>query len=197
LSRCQPAFDVIVIGPMIADIFPMRSSAGLLFVALLFLGGCAATDTMRPVPIAGGKVVGIPFGPRGPLNGAGNGYEVAFAGGVPGAIATQLVYKFVLTTPAGVTLKEVLIDDISDEQSVAALVDDQKPWVDKNIWHGETRAFDAKDPLLAWAYTVTPSTRVYRFTITDTAGIKTVLYQVSGYPPFIKAAMRSSWGEKY
>jgi hypothetical protein len=191
------AFDVIVIGPMIADIFPMRLPAGLLFVALLVLGGCAATDTLQPVPIAGGKVVGIPFGPRGPLSGKGNGYEVVFAAGVAGPTANLLVYKFALTAPAGVTLKEVLIDDISDEQSAAGLVDDQKPWLDGNLWHGETKPVDVKDPSLAWAYTVTPSMRVYRFTITDTAGIKTVLYQVAGYPPYIKAAMRFSWGEKY
>ena len=55
----------------------------------------------------------------------------------------------------------------------------------------------AKDPLLAWVYTVTNSMRVYRFTITDSTGKKTVLYQIGGYPSFIKAAMRSSWGEKY
>ena len=188
---------MIVIRLMIADIFPMRSPVGLLFIALVCLGGCAATDTLLPIPIAGGKVVGIPFGPRGPLSGAGNGYQIQFAGGLPGQTATQLVYKFALTAPAGVTLKEVLIDDISDEQSVAGLVDDQKPWLDGNFWHGETKPFDVKDPLLAWAYTVTPSTRVYRFTITDTAGIKTVLYQVAGYPQYVKAAMRASWGEKY
>jgi hypothetical protein len=182
---------------MIADVFPMKSSPYLLFLSALLFAGCSTTDNLRPVTIAGGKVVPIPFGPQGPINGAANGYEVQYASSVPGATATKLVYKFAFSAQPGVTLKRVVVDDISDEQSFPALIDDRKPWIDGNIWHGESQPFDDKDPILKWVYTVTPSTRVYRFTITDSAGKTTFLYQVVGYPQFIKAAMRFSWGEKY
>ena len=175
----------------------MKSFACLLFLPALFFAGCSTTDNLRPVTIAGGKVVPIPFGPHGPINGASNGYEVQYASSIPGATPTKIVYKFAFTAPAGVTVKRVVVDDISDEQSCAALIDDRKPWIEGNLWHGESQPFDAKDPLLKWVYTVTPSTRVYRFTITDSADKKTFLYQVVGYAQFVKAAMRFSWGEKY
>jgi hypothetical protein len=182
---------------MITDIFSMKSPAALLVLSVGFFAGCAATDNMRPIPIAGGKLVGIPFDSHGPMNGKANGYEIRGANAVPGATATQVVYRFALTAPPGVTLKRVVVDDISDEQSYPALLDDDKPWLDGNVWKGETPPFDNKDPHLKWVYTVTPSTRVYRFTITDSAGVTTILYQVTGYPQFMKAAMRFSWGEKY
>jgi hypothetical protein len=187
---------VIVIGVMIIDIFPMRIPPGLLLASLFILAGCSTTDNMRPVPIAGGKVVGIQFGPQGPLPGKADGYEVRFASMVPATGTNSVVYKFAFSAPAGVTLKHVVVDDISDEQS-SPLIDDQQPWVDNNFWHNETKPFENKNPLLAWVYTVTPSMRVYRFTITDAAGKHTVLYQLTGYPEFIKASIRRSWGEKY
>lgn len=191
------AFDVIVIGLMITDILPMKSSATLLVLSVCLFAGCSSTDNLRPIPIAGGKLVGIPFDSHGPMNGKANGYEIRGANAVPGATATQVVYRFAFTAPPGVTLKRVVVDDISDEQSYPGLIDDDKPWLDGNVWKGETPPFDNKDPNLKWVYTVTPSMRVYRFTITDSAGVTTILYQVTGYPPFIKAAMRFSWGEKY
>ena len=182
---------------MIAAFFPKHFSIGLLLVASLFLAGCGTSDVVvRPVFIAGGKLVGIPFGPHGPMPGKADGYLVEYAATVPGAVATQLIYKFAFVAPPATSLKHVVVDDISDEQS-GTLIDDQNPWLEENRWHAETRPYEVKDPLLAWAFTVTPSLRVYRFTITDAAGKQTILYQVTGYPEFMKAAMRSSWGEKY
>ncbi len=179
-------------------IFPMKLFPGLLLFSVLFFSACdTPTEKLRPVQIAGGKVVPIPFGPGGPINGKSNGYEVKYAVTVPIADTKSLNYKFSFTAPPGAKLERVVIDDISDEQS-SSLYEESKPWLDEhNEWKGETRVYDYKDPLLAWVYTVTPSMRVYRFTITDSTGKKTYLYQVTGYPDFIKAAMRFSWGEKY
>ncbi len=191
------AFDVIVIGLMITDIRSMKLSATLWVLSVCLFAGCSSTDNMRPVSIAGGKLVVIPFGPHGPMNGQANGYEVWGANAVPGATPTQLIYKFLLTAPSGVTLKRVVVDDISDEQSYPGIIDDDKPWLDGKIWKGETPPFDNKDPNLKWIYTVSPSVRVYRFTVTDSAGATTILYQVTPYPPYAKTAMRFSWGEKY
>lgn len=176
----------------------MKSFLGILFLSVLVFSGCSSpTDAIRPVPIAGGKVIGIPFGPKGPIPGKADGYEVRYALLVPVPNAKAVVYKFGFTAPPGTKLDRVVVDDISDEQS-SSMMDESKPWLDENNeWKGETKPYDNKDPMLRWAYTVTPSLRVYRFTITNSAGKKTVLYQVTGYPDFMKAAMRFSWGEKY
>lgn len=179
-------------------IFSMKSFPAILFLSVLIFSGCGApTVEKRPVPIAGGKLIGIPFGPHGPESGKADGYEVIYALSVPVENTKALVYKFGFSAPAGAKLERVVIDDISDEQS-SVMMDETKPWLDeKNEWKGETKPFDYKNPLLAWAYTVTPSLRVYRFTITNSEGKKTVMYQLTGYPDFVKKAMRFSWGEKY
>ncbi len=190
---------MIVIGLMFTDIPKIRFSAALFVASLLLLAGCSSTPatTMHPVPIAGGKLVGIPFGPGGPQPGRANGYEVLYAIAVPGEKTTQVVYKFGFTAPPSTKLQRVVVDDISDEQS-SAMIDDGQPWLDeKNMWRGEMKPLENKDPLLAWIYTVTPSMRVFRFTITDAAGKQTTLYQLTAFPPYIKSAMRYSWGEKY
>jgi len=199
IVHCLKAFHLIVIGLMRTAFFSMKSSLGLLLLSALIFSGCSSpTETMRPVTIAGGKVIGIPFGPGGPVPGKADGYEVRYAVTVPVENTKTLVYKFSFTARPGTKLERVVIDDISDEQSCPSMMDESKPWLDENNeWKGETKPYDYKNPLLAWVFTVTPSMRVYRFTITDTAGKKSVLYQVTGYPDFIKAAMRFSWGEKY
>ncbi len=189
--------DVIAIGTMMGNFSAMRVSTILVLALLVFAGGCSTSDIVkRPVPIAGGKVVGVLFGARGPLPATGNGYEVIYATTVPGTIPTDVVYKFAFIAPPGTNLQRVTVDDISDEQS-SAMIDDLHPWLEENAWHGEMKPLDRKDPLLAWVYTVTPSMRVFRFTITDVGGKQTVLYQLTVYQPFIKSAMRYSWGEKY
>lgn len=190
-------FDVIVTRRMKIDQPAMKISLGLMLLSFLLFAGCGTGTTMRPVPIAGGKIVGIPFGPRGPLAGQANGYEVLYAASVPVPNTKEIVYKFAFSAPPSTSLKRVVVDDISDEQS-SSMINDEKPWLDdKNSWRTESKPFDAKNPLLAWVYTVTPSMRVYRFTITDSTGKQTVLYQLTGYPEFLKGAMRTSWGEKY
>ena len=176
----------------------MRQFLFALFVPLLLaLGGCASsTDAMRPVPIIGGHMLGIPFGPHGPLPGKANGYEVLLVDTAPGPKDRQIIYRIALSLPPGVKLLRVQVDDISEEQH-GLLVDDQHPWQTDDRWHIETAPMNADDPQLAWIYTVIPSMRVYRFTITDSTGRETILYQASGYPDFIKAAIRRTWGEKY
>jgi len=198
IVHCLKAFHLIVIALMRTAIFSMKSSLGLLLLSALVFSGCSSpTETVRPVPIAGGKVIGIHFGPHGPIPGKADGYEVRYAISIPVPDTKTIIYKFGFLAPPGTKLDRVVVDDISDEQS-SSMMDESKPWLDENNeWKGETKPYDYKNPLLAWAYTVTPSLRVYRFTITDSAGKKTVLYQVTGYPEFVKAAMRFSWGEKY
>ena len=180
-------------------IFSLKSFLGLLFLSALIFSGCSApTEVRRPVQIAGGRIIGIPFGPNGPQPGKADGYEVRYAVLVPEATNPKsVIYKFSFTAPPGTKLDRVVIDDISDEQS-SPMMDESKPWLDENNeWKGETKPYDYKNPLLVWVYTVTPSLRVYRFTITNTAGKTSTLYQVTGYPEFVKGAMRYSWGEKY
>jgi hypothetical protein len=169
----------------------------LILPLLLVLAGCGTPgDQMRPVPIAGGRVVDIPFGPGGPRAGRANGYEVKQANLAPGAQEREVIYQFAFTSLPGAELKSVQVEDISDDKAYP-LIDDQHPWLTDNRWHAETRPIAATDPRLAWVYQVVPSMRVYRFTLIDTADRRSVLYQLAVYPDFIKSAIRRKWGEKY
>jgi len=176
----------------------MRQSCFVSIVFLLLLAGCSSpSEGMRPVPITGGRSILIPFGPQGPRPGKADGYEVLHAGAAPGAQARQTIYQFACSAPPGAALQRIQVDDISEEQP-SPLIDDQQPWLSENhLWHMDTAPLNADDPRLAWIYTVTPTMRVYRFTITDKAGHKSYLYQAVGYPDFIKSAIRRQWGEKY
>ena len=169
----------------------------LLMAFLLSLSGCTtATEVERPVHVAGGKVIGIPFGPNGPRPGRANGYEVAFASIGPGLTDLELTYRFVVNIPPGSKPANIKVDDISDEEAYP-LIDDQHPWLEAGFWHIETRPIKNNDPRLAWVLNVTPSIRVYRFTIMDEAGRRSLLYQVTVYPDYLKSAIRQKWGEKY
>ena len=141
-------------------------------------------------------MIGIPFGPGGPRHGQANGYEVIQSIVAPGANDRQIVYQFAFTAPPAATLRRVQIDDISEDQS-GALIDVENPPLLANLWQIATAPLEATDPLVKWVYTVTPSLRVYRFTITDAAGQRTVLHQLAVYPDYFKAAIRRKWGEKY
>lgn len=174
----------------------MRLSCCLLIVTLLLgQGGCAMPDEMRPIGIAGGRVVDIPIGPNGPRNGRKNGYEVLHVWFSPGPQEREIIYQFAVSVPAATTPERIKVEDISDEQAYP-LIDDQHPWLTDRRWTIDTLPIKADDPRLAFVYHVTPSLRVYRFTIFDSANKQSVLYQVVSYPNPFKFAIRHKWGEK-
>lgn len=165
--------------------------AGLLS---LCLGACATTGTVRRIPIAGGKVIDVPIGPRGPGPGEADGYRVVLAGLMPSPESGTNLYRFVFTVPPGATLRRVRVEDVSDERAIL-LLDDAAPALRDDQWVGGTAPLAAADPRLAWLYHVVPSLRVFRFTITGGAGRVTELHQLAAYPVFIKEAIRRQRGE--
>ncbi len=169
----------------------------LLVAFLLALSGCSTpTDVVHPIHVAGGRVIDIPFGPNGPLPGRANGYEVAFAGIGPGPTDREITYRFAVKIPPGSKPGNIKVEDISDAEAYP-LIDDLHPWLTDNLWHIETLPIKSDDPRLAWILNVMVSVRVYRFTIIDDTGRRSVLYQVSSYPDFFKSSVRRKWGEKY
>ena len=175
----------------------MRLSPLCLSALIVLFAGCSApTHEMRPVPVAGGHLLGIPVGPNGPLNGAADGYMVLQSNTKPGKDPQEVIYQFTVSAPPGAAPARIQVEDISEEQS-GPLLDDQHPWLTDNFWHMETQPLKKDDPRLAWVYTVTPTMRVYRITVTDKAGHQSIMNQVMMYPNYIKGIIRSQWGEKY
>ena len=162
------------------------------------MAGCASPEVIRRIPISGGQVASFSFGPKGAEPGRANGYEIKEALLMPGTDAKDVVHRFAVSTPPGTNLKRVQIEDVSEEDGPAfSLVDDSSPTITNGSYQASSAALHAGAPQLQWIYTITTTMRVYRFTLFDAAGRKTEILHVTGYPDFIKSAIRMKWGEKY
>lgn len=173
----------------------VRAGLGVLVLALV-LGGCATTDRVQRVPVAGGKFIEIPVGPDGPKALPIDGFEPQLAALMPGTEPGTLLYRFVFSAPPEAQLRHVRIEDISADERVHVLLDDAQPTLTNQRWSGQSEPLAAADPRLAWLYYVVPSLRVYRFTLTSDSGKVTELHQIAAYPPFIKEAIRRQRGDQ-
>ena len=177
--------------------FPSRPSLVLLLLPFVF-AGCASPEVIRRIPISGGKVALFSFGPKGAEPGRANGYEVKEAFLMPATDAKEVLYKFIVSTPPGASLKRIQIEDVSEEDGPAfPLIDDSAPVIKEGRYQISTPTIAAGDRHLQWVLTITTTMRVYHFTLTDTAGKTTEMLHVSAYPDFVKSAIRQKWGEKY
>lgn len=173
-----------------------RSAFALLLLPLLF-AGCASPEVKRLITITGGKAVPFSFGPKGAEPGRANGYEVQLATLLPAHDAKEIFYQFAFTAPAGAAVKRVQVEDVSEEAAAFPLIDDQAPKLTGNRWQADSATVRAGEAHLTWVLTIQATMRVYRFTITDTAGKRTEMLHVAGYPDFMKTVIRQKWGEKY
>jgi len=187
--------------PTLAEVDHVRTSPRfkhlLLILVPLMLDGCVSSEVKQLIPITGGKTVAFSFGPKGAEPGRANGYEVQVAALLPGTDPKESFYQFAFTSPVGAQVKRVQIEDVSEELAAFPLIDDTTPKFTGNRWQADSAKIKAGDPHFAWALTIQTSMRVYRFTITDVAGVQTEMLHVVGYPDFIKSMMRKKWGEKY
>ena len=132
------------------------------------------------------------------MPGETDGYRVDRATIAPSREKRELRYEFGLlaTRPNPPPIARIQVDDISDE-NVAPLIDDPQPKFVHGQWAAVTDMIPAEDPRLQWVFQITRSLRVYRFTLTMADGRHVVFNQVTGFPPFLKTAVRKIWGEKY
>lgn len=166
-----------------------------LFAATFSLSvGCASGTVSEIVPIAGGKQVTVPITGKGPPPGEGDGYRVELASLLPGSDARHVYYAFGLAADHAPALRRVQIVDVSDETPVP-LVDDRAPTFAGRHWRAASAPIEADDRRLQWVRQITPSLRVYEFTLTANDGHQTSFYHIGAYPVFIKAAMLHMWGE--
>lgn len=168
----------------------------LFLVPLGILTGCQTGDFVYVATIAGGEKLHIPLGKSGVAMVKENGVQILHAGGDVDLTKKQLFYKFALSEENGRELRSVLVEDVSDETAVT-LVEDLQPKLAGRRWDGTSRFFDREDPAIKWVFYVADSFRVFRFTITFADGRKVVLHQGSRVPGWAKAAIRSTYGEKY
>src|SRR5690242_17152092 len=96
----------------------MKLISGLFCASVLIFSACSTpTERMRPIPIAGGKILPLPDGLKGPANGKTNGYEERYTATVPVPNSKILTYKYAFTAPPGAKRENLVIDDISVEQA--------------------------------------------------------------------------------
>jgi hypothetical protein len=176
----------------------MRSLCALPLLASLVVicAGCQSGSISAVVPVAGGGHINVPMRAGGPPPAEGDGFRVDRATIAPAKDTRELRYDFALVAANQPDLRRIQIDDISDETAVT-WIDDANPQFKERRWAASTEMIPAEDPRLKWMFQITPSLRVFRFTLTHADGRKTTLDQVSTFPPFVKQAIRAAWGEKY
>jgi hypothetical protein len=176
----------------------MRSHSILLLlsVAAVCFGGCQTGSVSAVVPLAGGGQMTVPMAKGGPPPAEHDGFRVERASFSPDKEAPQLRYEFALRALQPPSVSHIRVDDLSDE-TLVTLMDDPHPEFVDSRWTAHTDMIPATDPTLKWMFQITPSIRVFRFTITRTDGQKITLDQVCTYPAVVKQAIRHDWGEKY
>ncbi len=168
----------------------------VILLSLTAWAGCQTGGISAVIPVSGGGTITVPIGPKGTPKAESDGYRVDLAALKPATEPRQAYYDFSLFLTAKSAPKRIRITDISDEKP-AVLVDDAQPQVTNGKWETKTENLVAEDPRLAWIFQITHSYRVYRFSITQADGREVTMDQVVPYPPFIKEAIRTKWGEKY
>ena len=173
-----------------------RLAITLLLPVAVALTGCHTGTVAEIVPTSGGGHITVPLTRNGLKPGSGGGYTVDASALEPAKEAHEAYYIFGLKTTQTPALSRIQIEDISDE-TAAPLVDDHAPKFTAGQWHMNTQAIAANDPRMKWIFQITPSLRVYQFTLTQKDGKQITFHHVTLYPPFVKAVIRHRWGEKY
>ncbi len=174
----------------------LRSLPIIVVPLFALLAGCETGEVSKRIPISGGGEILVPLTREGIKPGEADGYQVRAAILEPGKEQKDAYYIFQLLAHKEPALSRIEVVDISDEKE-APLIDDTKPKFENGLWKAETGTITADDPRMQWVLQITPSMRVYRFTLTRTDGSKVSFNHVTMYPPMVKAVIRGRWGEKY
>lgn len=176
-----------------------RCLLSLLVPLTAFWAGCQTGEVVRVVPVSGGGRINVPMTGKGPAPGEAEGYKMARAELLPASASQdprEVRYTFAIVAENDPAIKRIQIEDISDEKA-APLVDDQQPAFKDRRWEAQSEVLTPEDPRLKWIYQITLSFRVYKVTLTANDGHTFSFNHVTIYPPFVKEAIRSKWGEKY
>lgn len=113
----------------------------------------------------------------------------------PSAKDKTLVYLLRCFVQKGETLRDVKVEDVSDDKTFL-LLEDKHPTVRNGEWRGVTRAFKVDEPAMHWLSYLDQSFRIYRFTFTLGDGRTVILHEGVMVPGFGKAMLRHVLGEQ-
>ena len=109
----------------------------------------------------------------------------------------KFAYHFAFTDTRKRALRQVRVEDVSDEKATL-LLDQANPTLSaRGQWIGDPEPLVPTDPRLTWLATVSDSVRVARFTLTFADGQTLTLLQGTLYPAGLKSAIRHAFGQNY
>ncbi len=157
--------------------------------------GCTHPVRTVSVPIAGGQTITFQKVGTSFVGGENDRFAITESGLNPYRQSGRnfLRWQFTFRTKQPSTLRRIQVEDVSDNAPVL-LVDDRRPVIDGVQWtkHSElTRATPADAP---WLFDYHPTLRIFRFTITEGSGRKSVLYQAALFNRQAKDAVRVQMG---
>jgi hypothetical protein len=173
---------------------PVRGAVLLGLAAVL--AGCAVPMTSSNtflVPLSNGETLTMSYNSKGVIKQSGHGVEVIQADLMPTPDKKHITYEFEFMVKSGLGVKDVLIQDMTDEP-IAILAHDSNPQLVKDHWKFITPALDPKSHGLEWLIQLDETIRVFRFTVTLNDGTQVVLDQPAVEPVIIKQLIRKMLG---
>ncbi len=166
--------------------------AGLL-LGLLF--GCTHPIRTVSVAVAGGQTVTFQKVGTSFVGGENDRFAITESGLNPYRQSGRnfLRWQFTFRTKQPTILRRVQVEDVSENASVL-LVDDRHPSVDGIEWSRHSELTPATPTDTPWLFDYHPTLRVFRFTITEGNGRRSVLYQAALFNRKAKDAVRIQMG---
>lgn len=168
------------------------------FVTVVAIGvtGCATSEYKYTTKIAGGERLTFRMVNGRVDNAKVDGLEGRMPIFFPDKEQKKIRYVFGLVAATPIALRNVRVEDVSEEQPVL-IMEDTEPQLKDLSWTGQSAWFGSDDPAIKWVNYLGESFRVYRLTITTGDGRTVILHEGSVTPSFSKMMMRRLLGKDY
>jgi hypothetical protein len=177
------------------DMFMRSTQLFFLFLLSVWLAGCTHPVKEVSVPIAGGQKVGFKKVGTSFVGGEDNRFAITEAGLNPYRRSGQnfLRWQFTFRAKQPTSLRRVLVEDVSGNRPIL-LVDDQHPVIDGVEWSRHSGLTPATTTNAPWLYDDQVTRRIFRFTILESDGRQSVLYEAAEFNRKAKEAVRVHMG---
>lgn len=162
----------------------------------LAVGGCATGDISMVATIAGGQKLRVPIGRNGVALTNQDGIQINAAHFTLNA-EKKVVFVFEFTDSRKRTLRNVRVEDVSDEAPDLLVESTQPTLSPAGQWRGESTPLPVTHSRLSWLATIPNTLRVFRFTLTFADGQTAILHQGMLCPAATKSAVRQAGGLNY
>jgi hypothetical protein len=179
-------------GTMIVFMGKLQIAASMVLLLLL---GCARQPITEVVTVSGGQNLRFTRLGTGFVKAESDRFVVDEAGLTTYRTEGKnfVRWQFAILPKANSALQRIKIEDVTDENPVLIL-DDRAPIVEERRWTRQSDLIRASTRSIPWLFDFERTTRVLRFTVRETSGKTSTLYQAVLFTPKAKKDFRVLMG---